>query len=63
LAIQLAEGIPVRHFDDCASLQDCEQSPAAETPGIKAKLTNDAKEKDNKFNFINFIITFNLLAI
>ena len=31
-AIQLAEGIPVRHFDDCASLQDCEQSPAAETP-------------------------------
>ena len=29
----------------------------------KAKLTNDAKEKDNKFNFINFIITFNLLAI
>lgn len=53
LLTQSAEGIPDRHVDERASLQDCEQSPAAAIPGIKVKLINDTKVMDNKLNFIN----------
>jgi len=63
LSAQFVKGIPDKHVDERASLQYCEQSPAAETPGIKAKLTNDTKVMDNKLNFINLTTTLTLLAI